>query len=250
MQTFVISIFNEFFVWAFFLEMILKLIGLGFNNYIRDGYNLFDAVIVIISLIDWTITNVAEFDAGSTLKAFKAFRLLRMMKLSKSWKALQDILQKTVASLKEIANFSLLLGLFMFIFALLGMELFAKIAINDEEGELVLGREAVQELYTSGRPYMIQRENFDNAGYALATIFMVIVGEDWNWTMYYWTRAYSFYDDPENPSSTAYWTSVLYFIILMIMGNIILFSLFTAILLKNFEEDMSDKINSGGEGED
>ena len=92
MQIFVIGIFNEFFTWIFFLEMILKLFGLGFKNYIKDGYNLFDAVIVIISLIDWSLSQMDDVDAGSTLKAFKALRLLRMMKLSKSWKALQDIL--------------------------------------------------------------------------------------------------------------------------------------------------------------
>ena len=163
-----------------------------------------------------------------------------MMKLSKIWPALQDILEKTVASLKDISNFSLLLGLFMFIFALLGMEMFAKIAILNSDGDLVLGKENVQALYVSGEAYMIPRDNFDNVGFALTTIFMVIVGEDWNWTMYQWTRAYSFYEDPEVPSSGSYWVSVIYFLLLMIIGNITLFSLFTAILLKNFEEGMSE----------
>ena len=119
--------------------MIIKLIGLGFQNYIKDGYNLFDAVIVIISLVDWTLGRVPEIDAGSALQAFKALRLLRMMKLSKMWPALQKILKLTAKSLKDIASFSGLLGLFMFIFALLGMELFAKKAIMDADGELILG---------------------------------------------------------------------------------------------------------------
>jgi hypothetical protein len=138
-QEHIIKLCNEFFTWIFFAEMIIKLIGLGFQNYIKDGYNLFDSVIVIISLVDWTISQMPSIDAGSALQAFKALRLLRMMKLSKIWPALQDILKKTVSSLKDISSFSLLLGLFMYIFALLGMELFAKIAIMDEEGELVLG---------------------------------------------------------------------------------------------------------------
>ena len=83
----VLSVFNEIFTWAFFLEMILKLIGLGFKNYSKDNYNVFDAVIVAISLVDWTITRL-DINAGGALKAFRAMRLLRMMKLSKSWKAL------------------------------------------------------------------------------------------------------------------------------------------------------------------
>ena len=47
--------------------MIIKLIGLGVKNYVKDNYNLFDAVIVIISLVDWTISRVPSIDAGSAL---------------------------------------------------------------------------------------------------------------------------------------------------------------------------------------
>ena len=101
-QIFVLQVFNEIFTWTFFLEMILKIIGLGFKNYRKDGYNLFDAVIVVISLVDWTIS-ILEVDAGGALKAFRAMRLLRMMKLSKSWKALSDILITTAKSLKDIS---------------------------------------------------------------------------------------------------------------------------------------------------
>ena len=55
MQARVVHILNDVFTWVFFGEMIIKIIGLGFNNYIKDRYNLFDAIIVIISLVDWTL---------------------------------------------------------------------------------------------------------------------------------------------------------------------------------------------------
>jgi hypothetical protein len=32
--------------------MIVKLIGFGFYNYLRDGYNIFDAFIIICSTIE------------------------------------------------------------------------------------------------------------------------------------------------------------------------------------------------------
>jgi len=123
--------------------MIFKIIGLGFSNYIKDKYNLFDSVIVIISLIDWTISRIPGLDAGSALNAFRALRLLRMLKLSKSWKALAEILNKTLKSLKDISNFSLLLILFMYIFALLGMELFANGALVDGDDNLIAGKENI-----------------------------------------------------------------------------------------------------------
>jgi len=46
------DILNEFFTWAFFLEMVIKLFGLGFKEYSRDQFNIFDAVVVILSIID------------------------------------------------------------------------------------------------------------------------------------------------------------------------------------------------------
>ena len=170
-----------------------------------------------------------------------------MMKISKAWKALADILKKTVMSLKDISNFSLLLMLFMYIFALLGMELFANGALVDEEDNLIAGEQNIREFYASGKYYTFPRDNFNNVGYALTTIFIVIIGEDWNWTMYQWARAYGY------GSSISYYIAVLFFLILMILGNIVLFSLFTAVLLKNFEggdddesedEDEEDEANA------
>lgn len=130
---------NVFFTWIFLIEMVLKLTGLGWANYKADSYNMFDMTIVIISLLDWTLSKIPDLDTGSVLNAFRALRLLRMLKLAKAWKALGVILQKTAASLKDISNFSLLLVLFMYIFALLGMELFANIALIDEDDNLVVG---------------------------------------------------------------------------------------------------------------
>lgn len=224
-----LELFNEFFTWIFFIEMIMKLIGLGWSNYKLDSYNLFDAVIVIISLVDWTLSRIPGLDAGSALNAFRALRLLRMMKLSKSWHALAEILRKTAKSLKDIGNFSMLLLLFMYIFALLGMELFANIALIDGDDNLVVGEEAVLELYalgaSEGKFYSFPRDNFNSVGWALTTVFIVIIGEDWNWSMYQWVRAYGV------GSTVSYHIAVVFFVLLMIMGNIVLFSLFTAILL-------------------
>ncbi len=51
----VLKILNDFFTWAFTAEMIIKWIALGVNNYVHDSFNLFDAVVVSFSLIDWTL---------------------------------------------------------------------------------------------------------------------------------------------------------------------------------------------------
>ena len=62
----------------------------------------------------------------------------------------------------------------------------------------------------------------------------MIIGEDWNWVMYLWVRAYG------NGSTGSEIIATLFFLLMMIFGNIVLFSLFTAILLRNFEPDDDD----------
>lgn len=184
MQTEVLFIFNEFFTWSFLLELIVKLIGLGPKNYFKDKYNIFDTIIVIISLIDWTISRIPDANLGEILNGFRALRLLRIFKLSKSVKPIRELLRKMAQSLKDISNFSLLLFLFMYIFALLGMDLFAMRALINSEDSLVMEEEKIHQLYASGDFYSYPSDNFNNIGRALNTIFIVIIGEDWNWTMY------------------------------------------------------------------
>lgn len=140
-KTLFVSIANQFFTFAFLFEMCLKLIGLGPTNYIKDSFNLFDAIVVTLSLVDWVLTLVINEDdigdAADALQALRALRLLRIVKLARSWTNLQDILRKTALSLVDIFYFTILLLLFMFIFSLLGMELFANYCRFTPEGDLI-----------------------------------------------------------------------------------------------------------------
>jgi len=47
---------NVFFTWAFATEMFLKLVGFGPINYCRDRFNIFDSIMVIVSIVDWAVT--------------------------------------------------------------------------------------------------------------------------------------------------------------------------------------------------
>lgn len=75
-------------------------------------------------------------------------------------------------SLKDIANFSILLFLFLFTFTLLGMEIFSFKVKFDAEGNL--------DLVNGISP----RENFDTFLHAFTTIFIILIGDDWNAVMY------------------------------------------------------------------
>lgn len=71
--------------------MIFKLIGLGPKAYSQDAFNVFDASVVTISLIDFSLTRALGGNLGSVagvMKAFRALRLCRVVKLARRWTAL------------------------------------------------------------------------------------------------------------------------------------------------------------------
>ena len=108
----------------FAAEMLIKVTGLGIVRYVADRINIFDGSIVICSLIEVIFSNTTGSIAGGSLSVLRTFRLLRVFKLARSWKELNKIVKTIFKSVASIAYLSLILVLFIFIMALLGMQLF------------------------------------------------------------------------------------------------------------------------------
>jgi hypothetical protein len=213
---------NDIFTWAFVAEMIIKLLGLGFTEYIKDSFNKFDAVIVILSLVEFVLVNTGFGGNLGAFSALRGFRLLRVFKLARGWKQLRILLKAMAMSIIALSTFSVLMLIIIFIFMLLGMELFAfKIRYNEDDEPSVTGSSP--------------RENFDTPWQAFITIFIVIVGDDWN------TIMYSHYRVLMETSTTQGYVAVGFFICLFIMGNLVLLNLFLAILLQNFGDGSEGK---------
>ena len=83
----VTNLLNNIFTYCFILEMVIKLIGLGFKEYSRDSFNIFDAIVVILSIVDMVITAASNSDEDNSaaLTAFRGARLIRVFKLARSW---------------------------------------------------------------------------------------------------------------------------------------------------------------------
>ena len=129
-MTYVLEKVNIVFAIIFTFEMIIKMTAIGFKNYFQgSALNIFDAVIVIASIVDLIMSNVIIDDeisgSGSVITALRGFRLLRIFKLAKSWKRFELLLETLGRTLVDIATFSILLFLVIFVFSLLGLELFA-----------------------------------------------------------------------------------------------------------------------------
>ena len=92
----------------------------------------------------------------------------------------------------------------------------------------------MRDLTDAGVKLIWPRENFNNIGYALTTIFIVIIGEDWQWVMYMYSKVVT------EDGTSMYIPSTIFFVLVMSIGNFILLALFTAILLQKFEEEYQD----------
>ena len=186
----------------FAVEAGLKIVGLGITEYSADRWNMFDLFVVAVSLIE-----IAAGNAGSIMSAFRALRILRVVKLIRGWTSLQKFLLQVFKTVMELGNFLLIVLITIFIFALLGMQLFGGKFDFPDEG--------------------VPRHNFDTLIWSIVTVFQILTGEDWNAVMYDGIRA---------TNSLA----SLYFILLLVVGNFIVVNLFVAILLSSFSEKVED----------
>lgn len=72
-----LNAFNFAFTILFTVDMASKLIGMGIVDYVRDKMNIFDAIIVILSLIELIFIG----DGKSTLSAFRSVRIFRAFRV-------------------------------------------------------------------------------------------------------------------------------------------------------------------------
>ena len=126
-------------------EMLVKVAALGITNYALDWYNVFDSVIVGVSAFDLYIAPPAlvtgrGYDSGGSnggLTAFRTFRLVRILKVLRQFGEMQNIFLLIGRMLPAVGGFCVLLILFMYIFVLIGMQLFANTFRFDADGYIV-----------------------------------------------------------------------------------------------------------------
>lgn len=73
--------------------MCFKIYALGIGGYVRDGFNVFDGILVIVSLFDILMEVIMGSGTGaSVLSVFRTLRLLRVFKLATKSKGLLILL--------------------------------------------------------------------------------------------------------------------------------------------------------------
>ncbi|KAA0725121.1 Voltage-dependent T-type calcium channel subunit alpha-1G [Triplophysa tibetana] len=143
-----LEISNIVFTSLFALEMLLKLLVYGPFGYIKNPYNIFDGIIVVISV--WEIVG----QQGGGLSVLRTFRLMRVLKLVRFMPALQRQLVVLMKTMDNVATFCIILG----------MHLFGCKFGSERDGDT-----------------LPDRKNFDTLLWAIVTI---LTQEDWNKVLY------------------------------------------------------------------
>lgn len=127
------------FLCVFVVELLLKLAGLGWRQFLCDRFNLFDAVVVLSDLIEVAALQpsflASDHELNSSgaraISILRAFRLFRVFRLARRWKSLRDLLGMITKAVASIGNFGVLLFLFLYIFALMGMQVHLFFSLPD-----------------------------------------------------------------------------------------------------------------------
>lgn len=132
----VLNWINVVFIILFSGECVLKLISLR-CYYFTVGWNIFDFVVVILSIVGMFLADLIEryFVSPTLFRVIRLARIGRILRLIKGAKGIRTLLFALMMSLPALFNIGLLLFLVMFIYAIFGMSNFAYVkkeaGIND-----------------------------------------------------------------------------------------------------------------------
>ena len=235
----VIKMSDLAFTIIFILELICKLIGLGVRNYFKSYFNRLDFLVVLISVVDLILFNtvISSEDSNLFIKSLKALRLFRTLRLARIWRQFRSILHHIWQSMRDVSVFTLLLAVLVFIFAMLGMEIFAHSVYLNADGDLIIGIHQVQEAYEKDEHIYAPLHNFNRIGKSLVCVFALVIGDSWPAKVAEYVRA-----GQEEYGTAGEVVACTYFVLVMLTGHIIMMALVTALLLKNFEKSLGNEL--------
>uniref|UniRef100_A0AAQ4QYL6 Sodium channel protein n=1 Tax=Gasterosteus aculeatus aculeatus TaxID=481459 RepID=A0AAQ4QYL6_GASAC len=210
----VLAVGNLVFTGIFAGEMFAKLVAMDPYYYFQEGWNCFDGFIVTLSLVELGLADVEG------LSVLRSFRLLRVFKLAKSWPTLNMLIKIIGNSVGALGNLTLVLAIIVFIFAVVGMQLFGK-----SYKDCVCKIAATCEL---------PRWHMHDFFHSFLIVFRVLCGE-WIETMW---------DCMEVAGQTMCLTV---FMMVMVIGNLVVLNLFLALLLSSFSADNLAATDDDGE---
>ncbi|XP_063321237.1 voltage-dependent L-type calcium channel subunit alpha-1D isoform X8 [Pelmatolapia mariae] len=230
------DILNMVFTGVFTVEMILKLIAFKPRNYFADAWNTFDALIVVGSVVDIAITEInsaaipvvkvivepgnTEDSARISITFFRLFRVMRLVKLLSRGEGIRTLLWTFIKSFQALPYVALLIAMLFFIYAVIGMQVFGKIAMVDGT-------------------QINRNNNFQTFPQAVLMLFRCATGEAWQEIMLACMPgklcdSESDYNPGEERTCGSGF-AIIYFISFYMLCAFLIINLFVAVIMDNFD---------------
>uniref|UniRef100_A0A8C3L1A1 Voltage-dependent L-type calcium channel subunit alpha n=1 Tax=Chrysolophus pictus TaxID=9089 RepID=A0A8C3L1A1_CHRPC len=218
------DILNVAFTVLFTLEMILKLMAFKAKGYFGDPWNVFDFLIVIGSIIDVILSEIDVSDPDDNSRVsitfFRLFRVMRLVKLLSRGEGVRTLLWTFIKSFQALPYVALLIVMLFFIYAVIGMQMFGKIAMVDGT-------------------QINRNNNFQTFPQAVLLLFRCATGEAWQEILL--DCSYGKRCDPESDYAegeeytcgTGF--AYFYFISFYMLCAFLIINLFVAVIMDNFD---------------
>ncbi|XP_074169209.1 voltage-dependent L-type calcium channel subunit alpha-1D isoform X10 [Rhinolophus sinicus] len=231
------DILNMVFTGVFTVEMVLKVIAFKPKHYFTDAWNTFDALIVVGSVVDIAITEVNPTESENvpvptatpgnseesnriSITFFRLFRVMRLVKLLSRGEGIRTLLWTFIKSFQALPYVALLIAMLFFIYAVIGMQMFGKVAMRDNN-------------------QINRNNNFQTFPQAVLLLFRCATGEAWQEIMLACLPGKLC--DPEsdyNPgeeNSCGSNFAIVYFISFYMLCAFLIINLFVAVIMDNFD---------------
>ncbi|XP_027900261.1 voltage-dependent L-type calcium channel subunit alpha-1C isoform X10 [Xiphophorus couchianus] len=220
------NILNMLFTGLFTVEMILKLIAFKPRGYFSDPWNVFDFLIVIGSIIDVILSEInglqnSEENARISITFFRLFRVMRLVKLLSRGEGIRTLLWTFIKSFQALPYVALLIVMLFFIYAVIGMQMFGKIALRDNT-------------------QINRNNNFQTFPQAVLLLFRCATGEAWQEIMLACSPKHPCEKGSTNENSTTHddcgsQFAIIYFVSFYMLCAFLIINLFVAVIMDNFD---------------
>ncbi|KAB1264532.1 Voltage-dependent L-type calcium channel subunit alpha-1D, partial [Camelus dromedarius] len=191
-------------------------------GYFSDAWNTFDSLIVIGSIVDVALSEADNSEESNRISItfFRLFRVMRLVKLLSRGEGIRTLLWTFIKSFQALPYVALLIAMLFFIYAVIGMQMFGKVAMRDNN-------------------QINRNNNFQTFPQAVLLLFRCATGEAWQEIMLACLPGKLC--DPEsdyNPGEEYTCGSnfaIVYFISFYMLCAFLIINLFVAVIMDNFD---------------
>ncbi|XP_050304148.1 voltage-dependent calcium channel type A subunit alpha-1 isoform X3 [Anthonomus grandis grandis] len=252
--------FDYAFTGVFAIEMFLKVIDLGVilhpGSYLREFWNVMDAVVVVCALVSMVFDFMGGGGAAganlSTIKSLRVLRVLRPLKTIKRVPKLKAVFDCLVNSLKNVINILIVYILFQFIFAVIAVQLFngkffhctdsSKITRSTCQGQFFVYEDDSDVPRVEERVWLKQKFHYDDVGMAMLTLFAVQTGEGWPQVLQ--NSMAATYSD-QGPIQNFRIEMSIFYIVYFVVFPFFFVNIFVALIIITFQEQGEAELQSG-----